>query len=141
MKIKTQDLFGSNLDWAVAKAAGRLGTWIRDDRRLGTSILDVDFDENGILMCWDPSFNTTGGYVIYSPSTKWSQAGSIIEGENINLSAPFIRIDETFDPNWGGKIQGLASQIGPTALVAAMRCYVASKLGDVIEITEECLKV
>ena len=28
-------------------------------------------------------------------------------------------------------------QFGPTPLIAAMRCYVASKLGDEVEVPEE----
>lgn len=33
-----------------------------------------------------------------------------------------------------------ADLIGPTPLIAAMRCFVASRLGDEIEIPEELLK-
>lgn len=29
--------------------------------------------------------------------------------------------------------------VGPTPLIAAMRCYVASKLGDEVEVPEELL--
>jgi hypothetical protein len=31
-------------------------------------------------------------------------------------------------------------QNGPTPLVAAMRCYVASKLGDTVEIPDDLVK-
>ena len=36
-----------------------------------------------------------------------------------------------------GPHRGEFSQFGPTQLITAMRCYVASKLGDEIEIPEE----
>ena len=62
----------------------------------------------------------------YKPSTDWAQGGPIIEREKITL-------DVFEDGVW------VASeyQEGPTPLIAAMRCYVASKLGDEIEIPEE----
>ena len=71
----------------------------------------------------------------YSPSTNWSQGGPIIEREQLNLAC-LGEVWETW-PN-----TGMSDDIyckGPTPLVAAMRCYVASKLGDTIEIPEELL--
>jgi hypothetical protein len=62
-------------------------------------------------------------------STDWSQGGPIIERERINLE-PFKNIHGeqwSADGEWDG----------PTPLIAAMRCYVASKLGDIIDIPEE----
>jgi len=37
---------------------------------------------------------------------------------------------------WVASIRGI-DECGPTPLIAAMRCYVASKLGDEVEIPEE----
>ena len=71
----------------------------------------------------------------YSPSTDWSQGGPIIEEETIDL-APQITgtwIARAIDH------RPVALQEGCTPLIAAMRCYVASKLGDTIEIPEELL--
>jgi hypothetical protein len=31
----------------------------------------------------------------------------------------------------------VSEEVGPTPLVAAMRCYVASKLGDEVEVPDE----
>ena len=66
-------------------------------------------------------------------STNWAQGGPIIEREEIYLN-----------PNNGNDlwyaehtIQGSKGEFGPTPLIAAMRCYVASKLGDEVEIPEE----
>lgn len=73
----------------------------------------------------------------YHPSTDWSQGGPIIERE---------RIDIVSDPNgtagWMALTYVNFSKVfksGPTPLIAAMRCYVASKLGDEAEIPEELL--
>ena len=60
----------------------------------------------------------------------WAQGGPIIEREKITLEwtgegwNAYIRHDDEYPD-------------GPTPLVAAMRCYVASKLGDEVEIPEE----
>ena len=62
-------------------------------------------------------------------STDWAQGGPIIEREEINVLAPVRGL-------WRGRKNG-RTQYGPTPLIAAMRCYVASKLGDEIELTTE----
>ena len=69
-------------------------------------------------------FWTTDNY-----STQWVLGGPIIEREKLTIEwtgedwMAFIRHDEEF--------------FGPTPLIAAMRCYVSSKLGDEIEVPEE----
>lgn len=67
----------------------------------------------------------------YAPSTDWSQGGEIIERERINLW------NEGYD--WEASRYGEHIVWGQTPLVAAMRCYVASKLGDEVEIPAELL--
>jgi hypothetical protein len=61
----------------------------------------------------------------YNPSTDWTQGGPIIEREGIALI-----------PGWTAERPGFSAD-GNTPLIAAMRCYVASKLGDEVEIPEE----
>lgn len=74
----------------------------------------------------------------YSPSTDWAQGGPIIEGEGISL------IRQTPD-RWVSEYSNGCDRIdharswGPTPLIAAMRCYVASKRGNEVEIPEELL--
>ena len=65
----------------------------------------------------------------YSPSTDWALGGPIIQREEICVLAPVRGL-------WRGRKEG-RTQYGPTPLVAAMRCYVSSKLGDEVEIPEE----
>ena len=68
----------------------------------------------------------------YSPSTDWSQGGPIIEREKIAL-APDIH-----HTRWSATLRGEAYIYwAQTPLIAACRCYVASKLGDEVEIPEE----
>lgn len=72
-------------------------------------------------------------------SSEWSQGGPVIERERIELkylgygNPPYCGFALKFSPS---KYERKAA-IGPTPLIAAMRCYVASKLGDEVEIPEE----
>jgi len=63
-------------------------------------------------------------------STDWSQGGPIIDRE-------WMSVWHCGNKYWKADIGGCSSQNGPTPLIAAMRCYVASKLGDTVEIPEE----
>jgi hypothetical protein len=91
---------------------------------IGGGILVVGRHEDGREM---PNFNT-----MYAPSTDWSQGGPIIEREGIELVPDG-------GGAWGAAIRGGdeddTSQ-AYTPLIAAMRAYVASKLGDEVEVPE-----
>lgn len=65
------------------------------------------------------------------PSTDWSQGGPIIERIVTKL--------EDYGDAWSAEGPDAPEQYGPTPLIAAMRCYVASKLGDEINVPEELL--
>jgi len=68
----------------------------------------------------------------YAPSTNWAQGWPIIERERIatNYSA---KRDCWFAENF----LETCVEAGPTPLIAAMRCYVASKLGEEVEVPDE----
>lgn len=68
----------------------------------------------------------------YSPSTIWEQGGPIIERERI---CTYFNSDNVWTALIGNKEFN-----GPTPLIAAMRCFVASKLGDVVDIPVSLLK-
>ena len=115
MKIKTCELNGKALDFAVALIEG--ATYSRD------------FDEPVIE--WTEKFDTPLRF--YSPSTNWAQGGQIIEREQIALW-----------PNgtqpWDASVQsGKFVESGQTPLEAAMRCHVSSKLGPEVNIPGELL--
>jgi len=59
----------------------------------------------------------------------WAQGGPIIEREEIAILLEYPK-------SWWAT-DGDARSSGDTPLIAAMRCYVASKLGDEVEIPEE----
>jgi hypothetical protein len=71
------------------------------------------------------------GYAEHEYSIYWANGGPIIEREKISVLAPVRGL-------WRSRKNG-RTQYGPTPLIAAMRCYVASKLGDEVEIPQELL--
>ena len=69
-------------------------------------------------------------------STDWAQGGPIIEREKINLRHdPDCNKAQAWEAS--DDIDFFEAVYGPTPLVAAMRCYVASKLGDEIDLPKE----
>jgi hypothetical protein len=119
MKIKTSELTDAALDWAVAKCEGLLAYGYKDDAGLLLITL------------------STGEAEYFIPTMKWEQGGPIIERKKISII-------EECDGTWTGSIGGctdldmpLYQEHGLTQLISAMRCYVASELGDEVEIPEE----
>lgn len=103
MKVKTSELTGAALDWAVSTCQ------------------NLDY--------WQPEYGPSEP----DYSTDWAQGGPIIERERIAIQ---------FGPLWAAihhKHLGHPSY-GPTPLIAAMRCYVSSKLGNEAEIPDELIK-
>lgn len=116
--MKTSKLTGAALDWAVAKCEGK-----------------------------DHVVNAPHKYV-YEPSTNWAQGGPIIEREQITLRFS----ENNWVAEWWADNSGMAKnpaqrfcpnrfEVGPTPLVAAMRCFVASRLGAEVDVTSELLGV
>ena len=77
---------------------------------------------------------------VWNPCFDWSQGGRIIERERIHLE-PFGS-SKYPEKSWlavayNRHVNDLeASALGKTALIAAMRCYVASKLGSEVDMQE-----
>lgn len=135
--VKTSELSGAALDWAVVWASEK---------------------EKSIRVA--PAFLHG-----FHPSTNWAQGGPVIERENISIvrcdddyqnfpgkwlaergAQPYSESTEhqSHDPmiqisieNDGSRFAKDGPFYGETPLIAAMRCYVAGKLGDKIEIPEE----
>jgi hypothetical protein len=110
--MKTSELTGAALDWAVAKAEGNVQ--LQYDSREGLIIRNIL------------------GWIPYRPSVAWQQGGPIIERERIGLGHAISEGN-----SYWFAIGYLVEECGPTPLVAAMRCYVASKLSDEVEVPEE----
>ena len=107
-----EELTGAALDWSVAKCEG-------EDYSPVTTY-------NGIGHEFPPT----------NYSTDWAQGGTIIEREGISV----IQSNDQWEANSRYDVdEYYRIEFGPTPLIAAMRCYVASKLGDNVEIPEELL--
>lgn len=123
MKIKTSKLTGAALDWAVAKA----NDYLSDETVVARAGRLYTYDERSNHMDEE-----------WKPSESWAQAGHIIEREKLGV---------TFEagwevPRWSAWGAGVdeprtETYAGDTPLEAAMRCFVASKLGDEVEVPEE----
>jgi hypothetical protein len=98
--MKTSELQGAALDWAVAKCEG-----------------DEPLKHGGVGLRY---------------SSDWCAGGPIIERESIQLWVG-QQWNASMEPN---NINPAEFESGPTPLIAAMRCYVASQLGDEVSIPE-----
>ena len=80
---------------------------------------------------WVRVTDTSGlQYVCPDYSTDWAQAGPILEREGISIYRMTSDWSAAYNPSG-------ATQDGPTPLIAAMRCFCCSKLGDTVEVPEE----
>lgn len=81
----------------------------------------------------------------HHPSTDWSQGGSIIEREGIDIFCNVPTNPNHPDTAWRGSWKACYHRMGkatppsygPTPLIAAMRCLISSRLGEEVEIPEE----
>lgn len=111
--MKASELSGPALDWAVATCEG--------------------------LTIGDDGQAYDGDFVVPTEFQSWHQGGPIIEREEIGIrrNAPCsLGREWEASPSITAKGAGGKWGYGPTPLIAGMRCYVASKLGEEIEIPE-----
>ena len=121
MKIKTADLIGPTLDWAVAVVEGLT-------------------EENAWTTIEIFKAARAGG--LYWYSTDWSQGGPLVEREKLELRCN--------DDGWQAFCFGFPVAkahsgrrvwaSGPTPLIAAMRTLVAGKFGDEVDVPDELMK-
>ena len=124
MKVKTADLIGPTLDWAVAVVEGLT------EEHAWTTIEIFKAIRAG------------GGYWY---STDWSAAGPLIERDCIGLEKHRLEGQRQWAAcDWHPVVvQGHTCLerskyvYGPTPLIAAMRCYCCAKLGEYVDIPEE----
>ena len=114
--MKTCVLNGPKLDWAVAKALN-IEVLVFAGRYV------VLKPEGQVYSC-----------EVFAPSTNWAQGGPITEREGIYIWPDATNTGYLAFTRAAGKLQHRCA--GPTPLVAAMRCFVAMKLGEEVEIHE-----
>lgn len=115
MKIKTSELIGAALDWAVAKCEGEDYSPVMTYSGIGHEFPATTYSNN------------------------WELAGPIIERERIEI----VHGNPLYFPN-GNEAGDFYESLwisgrmhGQTPLIAAMRCYVASKLGETVDVPED----
>ena len=139
--IRTADLTGAVLDWAVAVAEGKDYSACKDWGNAGV---------NDLGRCSIAHRNWNGAKY-FEPSKNWGHGGPIIDRENIGISPPTSRVHRNggYSPGWGPSgywsattwhagVNGKRSIMlhESSALIAAMRCYVESKLGESIDVPQ-----
>lgn len=123
MKHKTSELSGALLDAAVAKAEG----------------VEVAQCRGGYLAYAESARIHAYSAKQYSPSADWAQGGPLIERERIQLmpvdaGGNFLGVRQERDGWLATSFCSPVNERGDTPLIAAMRAYVVSKLGDEVEL-------
>lgn len=123
IKVKVSQLTNKALDYLVAGLEGCLTS---HDKML-------QFEQARVA-----GYNGLGQYTpaCLHFSESWEEAGPIIERESMQLT-PCEDMQ-----SWSAGLmfrQGCEDYEGPTPLISAMRCYVASRLGDIVQVPKELL--
>ena len=155
MKIKVSEATGVKLDWMVAKCEGGYDLQLRSTYGAKTAWQYTMMDEE------EPERMDKFYLSDTSYSTDWQLGGPIIERERIELcSYSNDGVDTAFRSKgdeqgnysheeeyvisvpevitWTAWVKyGSHKQDGPTPLIAAMRCFVCSRLGEIVEVPDE----
>lgn len=122
-KLLVEELENADLDLAVAICENY--SIIKDPMGFKTGI------QSGFWI-WEDGNNNNYKLIghDYSPSTKFDQGGLIIEREQISIS-----VFNQYQKTWSAvSCLDTHKLNGETMLIAAMRCYVRTLVGDVIEL-------
>ncbi len=128
VSILVSELIGVALDWAVAMCEGVVTEFQFDGI---TYSFKLDGSLKVLASGWAPSMN-------WNPSSNWSCGGPIIERE---MKSGFDVWSDRKGNCFATYERGLPDSYvsGPTPLIAAMRCRVASKLGITVNVPSELL--
>lgn len=126
-KIKVADASGIVLDWLVAKCEGVAVEHLKTSDGLLNQLNFKKLSEAR-------KYNDARYRPQYSPSQAWP----IIDRERICVHAYLDPAEGWNACIYIGKVRRFHLG-GSTGLIAAMRCYVASKLGEEAEVPEELL--
>ncbi len=121
MKVKTSELTGEQLNYAVGIAEyGAKKVFINPTpKRKGIWVI--------------PQKN--GGKNHFHPSRSFAQGGAIIQREGISV---IYKASDNLPGTWDAYSSHTPhTASGDKALIAAMRCHVAAKLGEEVEVPDE----
>lgn len=144
IEVKTSELEGKALDWAVATAQGwelrETYSMMSPEDGWGRRAPGPDFQVRDPWKSWH---NADGSPVSarfhlklkecdWHPSTDWSQGGPLIEKYQLRLVP--------YDAGYFSYTESMPlEEVGTTALIAACRAIVAAKLGDTVSVPAELL--
>ena len=157
MKIKTADLTGPALRYAVAVCEGYNVGVITIEEQWARFIKDAPPEEmekyakecaeikagfkDALCKIHEDGYKSAHDARAWNYDTDWAVVGPIVEREGI-----YLRANDTVTEWAAGALRKnrLDKKPGPlfyakTPLIAAMRCYVASRLGDEVDVPEELL--
>jgi len=125
IEVKTANLIGEQLAWAVGKAEG----------------LDVKLAPPVYGNPWRVFVRYTGEVTIrdvrYDPWEDWALGGPLIEKHMVSLHCP-----QSTDDVWAGWVitdKEEFCQAGDNALIATCRAIVAAQLGDTVQVPKELM--
>ena len=116
MKVKTSELTGAALNWAVASIE-----WPNDTGILEPDVMDKQYVNE-----------------VYPYDTDWSITGPLVDSHRISVKFELFAPDEPWVATIDKKTRRITS-FADTALKAILRCLIASKLGDEVEVPNHLL--
>lgn len=119
MKIKTSELTGAALDWAVAKSMGG---------HIGVA--------NGVV-CFNVGDGE--GFNVFTPSTDWAQGGPILSEARISRTIDHSGLWVAYwtDGYTEGDEGKKWMHCDKSELIAGLRCVVEKNLGNEVEVPDE----
>jgi Protein of unknown function (DUF2591) len=127
IEVKTGDLEGAALEWAVAIAEG----WKPDIPRDGQLKKEWPGGVTQYIVVGENA-EMCATWHRYRPSTNWTHGGPLLEKHGISLTDR-----RKSDGNWYADIHAGQCMTGSTPLEASCRAIVAAKLGDIVQIPSE----
>lgn len=133
IEVKTAELVGPALDWAVAEAEG-IQRFVMGNDWPGNSAVSDAADRDRVVIC-----NLIGRLVVarggwsdeWKPSASWAQGGPLIDKHKVSIAyhngpdcTPMACLSGTHP----------AFECGETVLIAACRAIVAAKLGGAVRV-------
>jgi Protein of unknown function (DUF2591) len=126
IEVKTADLVGEALGWAVGTAEG-----------LALFVAPPEYgNPHRVFARYQAS--ATEHTKRFNPWEDWAVGGPLIEKRMVSLHCP-----QSTDDVWAGWVitdKGEFCQAGDSALIAASRAIVAAKLGDTVQVPKELIQ-
>ena len=143
IEVKTQELVGPSLDWAVAHAT-KAWEWAHEwfpTMTLDPAFLGVSDNAPRGSVSLVPRNPMRQDSQPFTPSTDWAQGGRLIETHAITL-APYSMGLSGVPHYWVAEPWGDCPLPidGVTPLIAACRAIVHAKLGETVLVPKELVK-